>query len=61
MGCCCMTTIPLSTVAARSLALGRVDKGKGTPDGGLWWRADGKGGTRGVATGIAARFRRGRL
>lgn len=53
-------------VDARSAEpLGRADRGKGTPDGGSEVAdvgvEEGKGGTRGVATGMAARFRRGRL
>ena len=52
--------IPLSADELRS-PLGRAERGRGTPGGRAWCNADGKGGTRGVATGMAARFRLGRL
>lgn len=52
---------------ATSPPLERADNGSGIPEGGklvvegCWLLAEGKLGTRGVATGMAARFRRGRL
>lgn len=59
--------VPLSAavpVISADCPLERADKGKGIPEGGKlddWLLAEGKVGTRGVATGMAARFRRGRL
>lgn len=61
--------VPLSAapVISPDCPLERADKGNGMPEGGKFgvddWLilAEGKVGTRGVATGMAARFRRGRL
>ena len=53
--------VPFSVTADRAESGSGTPAGTPTDGGGVWCIMDGKGGTRGVATGMAARLRRGRL